>query len=330
MKQKKKPTDTLKPKVHPRNKYTGRYDFPALVKSFPTLKEFVILNPNGEETINFADAEAVKCLNKAILIHHYGISYWDIPDGYLCPPIPGRADYIHHLADLACRSNFGKIPQGNKIKVLDIGVGANCIYPIIGISEYGWSFIGSDIDPLAVDNANEIIAKNPLLKDNATCLLQNDKKDYFYGIILKEEKVDFTLCNPPFHSSWEDAQEGTIRKVKNLTGEKVAVADLNFGGQNNELWYEGGEARFVKNMIRQSKKFGQSVFWFSSLVSKQSNLKAIYSTLEELGASEVETLEMGQGNKSSRVVTWTFLTKEEQMAWKISRWKIDAKKETTA
>jgi len=323
MKQKKKAPENLKPKVHPRNKNNGRYDFPNLITSFPDLKDFVILNPNGEETINFADADAVKCLNKALLIHHYGISYWDIPDGYLCPPIPGRTDYIHHLADLACRSNFGKIPQGKKIKVLDVGVGANCIYPIIGVSEYDWSFIGSDIDPLAVQNANEIISTNDILKENVICLLQQDKKDYFYGIILKEEKVDFTMCNPPFHASWEDAQEGTIRKIRNLTGEKVAVADLNFGGQNNELWYEGGEARFVKNMIRQSKKFGQSVYWFSSLVSKQSNLKAIYTTLQEVGATEVETLEMGQGNKSSRVVAWSFLNKEEQMAWKISRWKIE-------
>ena len=39
-------------------------------------------------------------LNRAILMHHYGVKSWDIPAGYLCPPIPGRADYIHSVADL--------------------------------------------------------------------------------------------------------------------------------------------------------------------------------------------------------------------------------------
>ena len=42
----------------------------------------------------------MKALNKALLAHFYAVKHWDIPDGFLCPPVPGRADYVHHLADL--------------------------------------------------------------------------------------------------------------------------------------------------------------------------------------------------------------------------------------
>lgn len=312
-----------KSRLHPRNKNNERYNFIKLVETCSDLKPFVSPNKHGDESINFADPEAVKMLNKALLKSHYNIDFWDIPDGYLCPPIPGRADYIHHIADVLGNSNYGNIPNGPEIKCLDIGVGANCIYPIIGVVEYGWSFIGSDIDETSIKSANTIVEKNNLLKGKIDCRLQKSPKDFFYGILPREEKVDVTVCNPPFHSSEEQANSGTLRKQKNLTGKKVNELTKNFGGQSNELWYDGGEKRFVRNMILQSKKFAKNCFWFSSLISKQNNLKSAYAALEQSKATDIITIPMGQGNKSSRIVAWTFLSKEEQKIWRNTRWNID-------
>jgi len=318
---KKKVQIKEKSRLHPRNKNRKRYDLKKLIESCPELNQFVKLNKYNEESIDFANPEAVKILNKALLKTYYGIDNWDIPPNYLTPPIPGRADYIHHIADLLRSSNYGKTPIGTNIKCIDIGVGANCIYPIIGNNEYGWSFIGSDIDPVAIESANKIIEKNPSLKGNVKCVLQNNPKDYFYGIIKKDELFDLSICNPPFHASAEAAQAGTARKLKNLNNKKVINPSLNFGGQNNELWCDGGEEKFVRNMINQSKKFSSSCFWFSSLISKQSNLRSVHKTLEQAKAIQVETIPMGQGNKTSRIVAWTFLSKEEQNKWRNSRWK---------
>lgn len=321
MLQKKKEQPKEKSKLHPRNKNRERYDFKQLTESFPELTPFVKPNIYGDESVDFADPDAVKTLNKAILKLHYQISGWDIPDGYLCPPIPGRADYIHHIADFLCRNNFGKIPTGPQIKCFDIGVGASCIYPIIGTKEYGWSFIGSDIDSVAVESANRIIAKNPVLMGNVACKLQLNPKDFFYGIIRKDEQIDLSICNPPFHASEKDAQSGTLRKIHNLHLDKKTEPVLNFGGQNHELWCDGGESKFVRNLIQQSKKFAANCFCFSTLISKESNLKGVYKALEQAGAFGVETIPMGQGNKISRIVVWTFLTTEEQNKWKNTRWK---------
>lgn len=317
----KKVHPIVKSKLHPRNKNKERYDLKALVQSSPELEAFVALNKYGDESIEFSNPEAVKALNKAILKHHYKIDFWDIPEGYLCPPIPGRADYIHHIADVLCGSNYGKIPTGSKIKCLDIGVGANCIYPIIGQEEYGWSFIASDIDPVAIESAEDIVENNPKLKEQVDCRLQHNVKDYFYSVIAKDELFDLSICNPPFHSSAEDAQSKSLRKLNNLNKKKVDKVVLNFGGQSNELWCDGGEERFVTNMIKQSKKFAKNGFWFSSLISKESILNSIMKILDEVGAEEIKTIPMGQGNKISRVVAWTFLSKAEQKEWKESRWK---------
>src|SRR5882724_11870803 len=176
--------------LHPSNKHRERYNFKELISSCPTLAPFVQLNKYNDESIDFSNAEAVMQLNKALLQHYYGINYWNIPSGYLCPPIPGRADYIHHIADLLAGCNKGITPKGRQIKCLDIGVGANCIYPIIGIKEYEWSFVGSDIEPVAIQSAAKIIDTNTVLKGKVELRLQKNLKDIFRGIIHPKEHFD--------------------------------------------------------------------------------------------------------------------------------------------
>ncbi len=311
-----------KKRLHSRNKNRERYDLSALMTSNPELVNYVKPNKYGEDSVDFSNPIAVKILNKALLNHYYGIKNWEFPDENLCPPIPGRADYIHNIADLLCESNFGAIPIGDKITCFDIGVGANCIYPIIGVTEYDWKFIGSDIDPKSIESANNIVNSNSSLKDKIECRLQEDRKDIFYGIIGREDKIDLSICNPPFHSSSEDAQKGTRRKVKNLSGKKAKIPKLNFAGISNELICDGGEYKFIHNMVRESKKFSKNCYWFSTLVSKQSNLKGIYKSLEKIEVNQIKTIPMGTGNKSIRIVAWTFLSKEEQKEWRETRWKI--------
>lgn len=313
-------TQKEKTRLHKRNKNRERYDLSALLASNPELAAHVKPNKYGEDSIDFADPSAVKLLNKALLNHYYGIANWDFPDTNLCPPIPGRADYIHHIADLLCENNYGNIPTGDKIICYDIGVGANCIYPIIGVTEYGWNFIGSDIDPKSIESAEKIVASNPSLIGKVELRLQEDRSDVFYGVIGREEKVDLCICNPPFHSSRDKAEKGSRRKVKNLTGKIVEKPVLNFAGISDELICEGGELKFILNMIKESRNYLRNFLWFSTLVSKKSNVKSIFDKLKKSGAKSIRTIPMGTGNKSTQLVAWTFHTKEEQKEWQQERW----------
>ncbi|MBT8220440.1 MAG: 23S rRNA (adenine(1618)-N(6))-methyltransferase RlmF, partial [Bacteroidia bacterium] len=296
-----------------------------LKESCPELTPFVKRNIYGDWSIDFFDPAAVKMLNNALLLHYYKIDYWDIPQDYLCPPIPGRADYIHHVADLMTHTNKkllkGKIPTGSKITCLDIGVGANCVYPIIGCAEYGWSFIGSDIDKMALKSAEKIIDLNASLKGKVELRWQSNPRNTFKGIIQKNEYIDISICNPPFYDSAEEAQSQKLRKLKNLKDGLAPKPVFNFGGQNKELWTEGGEAAFVKNMIYQSKACSTSCFWYSALISKESNLSRIYQILNNAEAVDIKTIPMAQGNKVSRIVAWTFLTPKQQQVWIETRWK---------
>jgi len=306
--------NTEKVNFHPRNPHRFRYDFEQLTTCFLELKSFVFTNEHNIETLDFSNPEAVKALNKAILISEYGITNWDIPQHYLCPPIPGRADYIHYIADLLANSNNGIIPEGESVCGLDIGIGANCIYPIIGNTSYDWSFVGTDIDENALQNCKKIIAENPNLIEAISLQLQTESRFIFKNIILPEDKFAFTICNPPFHSSQQEASKASDRKTINL-GNKNG---LNFGGQNAELWCKGGEIGFITQMIYESVKYPLNCFWFTTLVSKKDNLRTIYRTLNKVGAIEIKTIEMSQGQKISRLVAWTFLSEKQQKEWKFS------------
>lgn len=294
--------------LHPRNRHQAGYDFAALCPGTPELAAYVFINDYGTHTIDFADPEAVKSLNRALLAHHYGIAHWDLPAGYLCPPIPGRVDYLHRVADLLAES-AGTLPTGKRVRVLDIGVGANCIYPLLGCREYGWRFVGSDIDPVSVKAAT-LLAKSNGLGNQIECRLQGNANHVFRGIIGSKERFALTLCNPPFHGSLEEASKGTTRKLRNLGKEVTGAPVLNFGGQKAELWCEGGEAAFLAAMIGQSKEFASQCLWFSSLVSKKENLRGAKQALSRVGARQVRVIDMVQGNKVSRILAWSFWDQE--------------------
>jgi 23S rRNA (adenine1618-N6)-methyltransferase len=305
----------IEKKLHPRNKHQSNYDLEKLAHTLPELAPFIITTEYGKKSINFFNSEAVKLLNQALLKLHYDIKSWTLPKDYLCPPIPGRADYIHYLADLLAGSNSGKIPKGKKVKCLDIGTGSSLIYPIIGNAEYGWTFAASEIDETSANSAEKIISDNEKLSASVQLRRQNNPRNVFAGVFQHTEQFDITMCNPPFHISEAEANAGTKRKLKNLKRKKVDRIELNFGGQNNELWCPGGEKQFIRTMIQQSKSLEKSCLWFTTLVSKKTSLHSIYKGLEKVNCAQVKTVEMTQGNKTSRFVAWTFKNEEEQKVW---------------
>lgn len=316
--------------MHPRNLHKNGYNFDALVKSLPALSKFVIHNPVGRQSIDFADPNGVKTLNAALLKHHYDIDLWDIPQGYLCPPVPGRADYIHALADLLTKHDFlskrDSSPRGDEslpINGLDIGTGANLIYPIIASQSYGWTMIGTDIDAVAIKSAQLIQSNNVVLNNLVKIRHQKNTNKIFDGVIMPCDKFTFSMCNPPFHSSKKAAAMGSLQKSANLKRNQsqrnpnkrlqkglhvnaLNTTTLNFAGQGNELWCNGGEIGFIERMMAESIDYKTQVEWFTSLVSKKDSLQALNKKLKEIGVKDSTTVNMGQGSKVSRFIAWRF------------------------
>jgi 23S rRNA (adenine1618-N6)-methyltransferase len=304
--------------LHPNNLHNHGYDFAALIKSHQALDAYVTTNKYNSESIDFSDPIAVKTLNCALLKHHYGIVKWDVPQGFLCPPIPGRVDYIHYVAELLKVSHSDQKTAFNhsSVKLLDIGTGANGIYSILACQVYGWQCTASDIDPLSLDNVANIISKNPALNNRLQLRHQHDKNHIFEGIIQEGDYFDVSVCNPPFHASLEEALKSSQQKRDNLAinrdvnttnASRQSSSTSNFGGQKAELWCKGGESKFLRMMIKESKRFGNQCRWFTSLISKNDNVKPAMKLLRKLEATDIKEIEMKQGNKITRILAWTFV-----------------------
>jgi 23S rRNA (adenine1618-N6)-methyltransferase len=279
--------------LHPKNKFNKGYNFDELIKINPKLEIYVAKNQFDVITIDFSIPEAVKELNKALLFSYDKISVWDFSDKNLCPPIPGRLDYIHYLADL--------IATDSTIKILDIGTGATCIYPILGVAEYDWNFVASDIDLDSLDTAQDIIEDNNL-GSKIELRQQIDENNILKGILKDDDFFSAVMCNPPFFKSGEEAQGANKRKNRNLGNNPVR----NFSGNNNELWYVGGEKAFLHNYLYESSLFKEKSTWFTSLVSKKENIVSLQKSSSKLGAIEFKVIPMHQGNKVTRIVCWRF------------------------
>lgn len=294
--------------MHKKNKHQKDYDFKKLIESFPSLESYVFENKYEKKTIDFADAKAVKALNTALIKTYYNIDFWEFPDTNLCPPIPGRIDYIHHISSLLNTSNIK-----NNITVLDIGTGASCIYPLLGNAEYNWNFVATDCNKKSIASAEKIIIKNKL-KGVIKLKHQPNADNVLKGIINSNSKFSVSICNPPFYKDEAEAFEATTRKLKGL-GKLTDSVTRNFAGQAHELCFKGGEKAFLHTYLYESSLFKTQCFWYTSLVSNKDNIKSMKKSLTKLGATTIKVIEMNQGNKKSRVVAWTFLTEKEQQNW---------------
>lgn len=322
--------------MHPRSVHNNGYPFKKLVAVLPELSQYIV-NKYGKLSIDFSNALAVKSLNTALLKYYYGIEKWDVPNRYLCPPVPGRADYVHALADLLADPIYGSLPcnakikqQGKPIHGLDIGTGANLIYPIIASQSYSWLMSATEIDPKAFEHAKSIQTNNSVLKDVVDVRQQLNQHNIFKGVVKQDEYFTFSMCNPPFFKSKKEAIEANQRKNTNLlanrikrnptpnqpphkhqtskqqTYKKYVQPSFNFGGQPNELWCDGGELLFIRNMINESQHFKTQIGFFTTLISNKANIRPIKNELKKVSANKVKVVNMNQGNKVSRFIAWTF------------------------
>lgn len=291
--------------MHPRNRFRDGYDFARLTTALPALAPFVQRSPRGDATIDFANSAAVLALNQALLKDAYGLE-WSVPAGALCPPIPGRVDYLHHLADLLSGGDEAAIPRGSTVSVLDLGAGASCIYPLLGAREYGWRFVATECAQASHRWARQIVRINPAVARLIEGRHQADPLACFANVTAAGERFAASMCNPPFHASAEEAAAGSARKRRNLRLPADAAA-LNFGGAPGELWCPGGESGFIERMIAESAARPRLCFWFTTLVSKSTHLPRLHRALAQTEATEVRTLPMAQGQKQSRILAWTFM-----------------------
>lgn len=303
--------------MHARNRHQEYLDYWDLAARQPRLKPFVFKNKYGGTSIDYTNQLALRTLTSCLLQEFYGILNWRIPDGYLCPPVPQRVDYLHKMADLLGTGPAGPSgeapapPRGARVRGLDVGTGASSIYCLLGAREYGWSFVGSDIDGVALESARGIVKENDL-GSQIELRHQPSSERVFTGLVRPGETFALSVCNPPFHESLEHAHRSAGAKWQRM-GRSAQGQQLNYQGKENELWCEGGEVGFVTRMAEESAQehLRGACIWFSAMLSRESSLEPVWARLGELGARR-RSFDLRQGKMTRWVVAWTFLGRAER------------------
>ena len=188
------------------------------------------------------------------------------------------------------------------------------------LNERGVALLSTGGTATALRAADAIVRANGL--QAAIELRHQPRADaVFAGVVQPDERFHVSLCNPPFHASARAAAAGSERKWGNLGRDARAARapSLNFGGQSNELWCPGGEVGFVTRMIDDSARIATQVRWVTSLVSKAESLPPLRRRLQAAGARDVREVAMGQGNKRSRFLAWSFVDAPQREAWRAPR-----------
>ena len=311
-------------RMHPRNVFAASNpDFAALAATHPRLLPYLVETKDGLHTIDFASWDATFELNRALLDACYGVKHWEVPRGHLCPPVANRANYVHWIEDLLALSrpaSASASAAGPALVGLDVGVGASCVYPLIGASLNGWRFVGIDVTDVAVAGARANAAGNPAIRhlveirdartfrlagtsptlENQTRTNENDSRgdSLLLPAMDEHETFAFCMCNPPFFDS--DIQTEEARRRKN--------PGSDFGGSDAETSCPGGERAFTARLFEDSLALRDRVHWFTTMCGKKETVKHLRRALASRDArvAAVRTTVFRQGKTARWGVAWSF------------------------
>ncbi|KAL5561159.1 hypothetical protein UlMin_030906 [Ulmus minor] len=330
-----------RPTIHPKNKYSDNPpDFALLASLYPSFQPFVFYSRDGRPRIDWRDFNATRELTRVLLLHDHRLNWW-IPDGQLCPTVPNRSNYIHWIEDLLLSDIIPKTNTNrDNVRGFDIGTGANCIYPLLGASLLGWSFVGSDVTDVALEWAERNVKDNShisqlieIRKVESTFSVEDSLNS---GLDCEVNKLDFTdnigfegktlsssssnlhsdinkgYCGPPILVGVvRDDEKFDFCMCNPPFFETMEEAGLNpktsCGGTLAEMVCPGGERAFITRIIEDSFILKQTFWWYTTMVGRKSNLKFLISKLREIGVSIVKTTEFVQGRTSRWGLAWSFV-----------------------
>lgn len=354
-KKKKRRRREERPTTHPRNKYSENPpDFAHLASLYPSFKPFVFFSRDGRPRIDWTDFNATRELTRVLLLHDHRLNWW-IPDGQLCPTVPNRSNYIHWIEDLLSSDIIVKPTSngGDKVRGFDIGTGANCIYPLLGASLLGWSFVGSDVTDVALEWAEKNVRDNPHISELIEIRkVENGKEtlplegSHNEMLVSTSSKIDLTenmgretalspssslnssnlhpnankrYCGPPILLGVvREGEEFDFCMCNPPFFETMEEAGLNpktsCGGTPMEMICPGGEKAFITRIIEDSVTLKHTFRWYTSMVGRKFNLKILTSKLWEVGATVVKTTEFVQGQTCRWGLAWSFLPPAKKIA----------------
>lgn len=176
--------------LHPDNFYRKRPpDFKKLALLYPS--SFGKLYRTSSHQLDFEDDATLRVLTETLLREDFSVNV-TLRGDRLCPPVPNRLDYLCYINDLFKIGAAFLAPVPHHI--IDIGVGSACIYPILGVQNFGWRFTGVDIDSSSLSSCEDIVNSNRCLRSSVTIIKSKDSINFQNYIF--DEVVSSIITSP--------------------------------------------------------------------------------------------------------------------------------------
>ena len=301
--------------------------------------------------IDFTSGQATHDLCRALL-EEIGVKNWSIPEGHLVPGFTQRRNYCEWVESLLEKD--GVRIEDENMRGVDVGTGASAIFALLFTARHPkWDMFGTDITKEAVENARRNclaagavecsrdetteqvdaldksrrrISIREVAKRRSGVARREEGEDEDEPPILdldlfQEERVDFTVCNPPFFNTMSESSQNPR---------------TNFGGTAKENSCRGGELSFVRRMILESRRVvarnvpappppkttaetkkrsavcadadaDSSVRWFTTMVGSKATLKMAKKTLREMkDVQKIRETAFVQGRTRRWGLAWSF------------------------
>lgn len=245
----------------------ARLDWGTLLSKNPGLKTFFV----GKK-FNFESQKALTALVETQLELYCGFKI-NLSPGFLVPRLANRFDYLLWIKELVGENSVG----------IDLGVGGNCIYPLLG-TLLGMKIVGVDIDPEAIEASTKVSEQAGLNVD-----LRLVGPDEMASVASQiSPQPSFLVCNPPFYADIND---------------RVEKPPLNLVARDNELYTSGGELEFAKSLFESSRSAGLA--WTSILLGKKSSMEPLINLIVTNNANHALHV-ISYGKTRRWIVAWSF------------------------
>ncbi|GBM64651.1 U6 small nuclear RNA (adenine-(43)-N(6))-methyltransferase [Araneus ventricosus] len=117
------------------------------------------------------------------------------------------------------------------------------------------------------------------------------------AMVENVENFDFCVCNPPFFENKDD-----MRKKSPRMREK-----LELFAKKDEIFSDGGEVSFVKQLLKDSLMLKDRISLYSSMFGKKKSFLEILKELQSVEGISYTKTEFCQGNTIRWGIAWTFL-----------------------
>ncbi|KAF1811593.1 DUF890 domain protein [Eremomyces bilateralis CBS 781.70] len=272
-------------------------EFAALAKDDPDFAK--VLKENNK--IDFWDPLAVQQLTKSVLRRDFKLEI-NLPGDRLCPPVPNRFAYIkwlQKLIDSTGDSYRDAYEESREVIGIDIGVGASCIYPLLGCaSRPNWRFGGTEIDARNLEFAQKNVRTNGL-ESRIRILPAKEGQPLISLAQLGTDHADFVMCNPPFFTSLEDMDATYETKTKPPSAVCTGAAV--------EMITDGGDLGFALQIFALSQSLKTKIQWYSCLLGKLQSAKDLVARLKESEITNFAAHCLQTGGRTKRwLVAWSY------------------------